>query len=59
MLCSTGTYSSGTHAPPPSTNAEPIYTTNGANGNKGLVLFFIHLFIRIKFLYRLLDTIHI
>jgi hypothetical protein len=34
MLCSTATYPSGTHAPPPSTNAEPIYATNGANANK-------------------------
>jgi hypothetical protein len=38
MLSSTAVYPSGTHAPPPSTNTEPIYVTNGANANKGLCL---------------------
>jgi len=42
MLCSTAAYPSGNHAPPPLTNAEPIYATNGANANKGLGLL-IHL----------------
>ena len=43
MLCSTATYSSGTHAPPPSTNVESIYPTNGANANKGLLSLIIYL----------------
>ncbi len=50
MLCSTVAYPSGTHAPPPSTNAELIYATNGASANKGLLyminyLFFLCLFV--------------
>jgi hypothetical protein len=58
MLCSTVAYSSGTHAPPPSTNAESIYVTNGANANKGLYLS-NHLFIGINFpCFRLLDIIN-
>jgi len=47
MLCSTAAYPSGNHAPPPLTNAEPIYATNGANANKGLC--FINSFIGIYF----------
>jgi hypothetical protein len=57
MLCSTAAYPSGNHAPPPLTNAEPIYATNGANANKGLC--FINSFIGIYFrCFRLLDTIN-
>jgi hypothetical protein len=39
MLCSTVAYPSGSHAPPPSTNAESIYATNGTNPNKGLCVY--------------------
>lgn len=60
MLCSTAAYSSGSHAPPPSTNAEQIYATNGANGNKGLFVFIYLLeLIFFCFFYRLLDIIDI
>ena len=55
MLCSTATYPSGTHAPPPSTTAESIYTMNGANANKGLFCF-INLSIINVHSFRLLDT---
>jgi hypothetical protein len=56
MLCSTATYPSGTHAPPPPTNAETIYATNGANANKGLLYRFKY---SLDFLFqRLLDIVH-
>ncbi len=51
MLCSTAAYPSGNHAPPPLTNAEPIYATNGANANKGSGLL-IHL---LEFIFVVLD----
>jgi hypothetical protein len=35
MLCSTVAYPSGTHGPPPPTNSEAIYATNGSGTNKG------------------------
>ena len=41
MLSSTAVYPSGTQPPPPlSTNADSIYTTNGASANKGLFCIF-------------------
>jgi hypothetical protein len=42
MLSSNATYPSGTHAPPPSTNNESIYATNGTGVNKGLLRLIIY-----------------
>jgi hypothetical protein len=58
MLCSNATYPSGVQVPPPSTNSEPIYATNGANANKSMIypLNYSLEFIVSVFL-RLLDTV--